>query len=175
LVKEVFGESFRRISLRYSEEHEPLGTGGAVLRGLEVAEPGACFILNGDTWLEVDYGAMLRLHLSLGARLTMSVRAVPNVGRYGALELRDGVVTRFSEKGGSGPGFINAGTYLLDRTLFADHGLGAAFSLERDFLAPNVERLRPVAFLVNGEFIDIGVPEDFAAAQEMFRTRGATR
>jgi D-glycero-alpha-D-manno-heptose 1-phosphate guanylyltransferase len=172
-VVEHFGATFGRMRLEYSEEREPLGTGGAVRLGLEVARPGPCFVLNGDTWLDLDYAEMLKVHLSLEARVTMAVRAVTDVARYGALEIRDGRVVRFAEKGATGPGLINAGTYVLDRSLFAAQDLPPAFSLERDFLAPRIEALSPVAFATAGGFVDIGVPEDYARAQEMFAARAS--
>lgn len=168
-----FGATFGRLRLAYSEEREPLGTGGAVKLGLEVALPGPCFVLNGDTWLDLDYAEMLRLHLATEARVTMAVRAVADVARYGAVEIRGGRVTRFAEKGATGAGHINAGIYLLDRTLFAGLDLPSAFSLERDFLAPRIGALAPVPFATEGRFVDIGVPEDFARAQGMFAARAS--
>jgi D-glycero-alpha-D-manno-heptose 1-phosphate guanylyltransferase len=173
MIVEAIGSSFRGLSIAYSEEERPLGTGGAIARGLALAAPGPCFVLNGDTWLEIDYAAMLAAHQAHGSRLTMAVRAVPDVSRFGALTLSAGRVARYAEKGAAGPGHINAGTYLLDRSLLADHGLGPAFSLERDFLVPRVAELRPLAFVVEGEFVDIGVPGDYARAQEMFAARGS--
>jgi D-glycero-alpha-D-manno-heptose 1-phosphate guanylyltransferase len=39
------------------------------------------------------------------------------------------------------------------------------FSFEVDFLAPEVGRLTPAAYEVDGFFLDIGVPEDLDRAQ----------
>ena len=44
--------------MEYVVEEEPLGTGGAIRKAMgQVAGPSA-FVFNGDTWLDVDYGAM---------------------------------------------------------------------------------------------------------------------
>ena len=39
------------------------------------------------------------------------------------------------------------------------------FSFEREFLYPYLQTVRPQAFLTDGYFIDIGVPEDYLRAQ----------
>jgi D-glycero-alpha-D-manno-heptose 1-phosphate guanylyltransferase len=168
LIAAHFGASFRGLSLRYSEEQAPLGTGGAVRKALPLAGPGPCFVLNGDTWLALDHADMLRAHLASGAMLSMAVRAVPDVARYGAVRLEDSRVTRFEEKGRTGPGFINAGVYLLQPDLLAGPHLPEAFSFEADFLAARLPALAPLAWIADGPFIDIGIPEDYQRAQAMF-------
>lgn len=169
------GAGFRGVSLAYSEEEEPLGTGGAVRRALRLAEPGPCLVLNGDTWVDLDHGAMVRAHVDAAAKVTIAVRAVPDVARFGALELDGGRVRAFREKGPSGSGFINAGVYVLGPDLFDGLALPAAFSLERDVFAPRVRELAPLAFEATGRFIDIGVPEDFERAQRLLAGEGTVR
>lgn len=166
-----FGSRFQGIPLRYSEEESPLGTGGAVCQALRLARPGPCFVLNGDTWLELDHAAMLRAHLDAGARLSMAVRRVADVARYGAVRILGSRVTAFEEKGRSGPGFINAGVYLLDRDLLQAEPLPRAFSFEADYLAARLPSLAPLAFPAEGRFIDIGVPEDYEWARRMLADR----
>ena len=173
VIRAHFGEAFRGVALAYSEEEEPLGTGGAVRRALRLAGPGPCVVLNGDTWLDLDYPAMARAHLDAAAALTIAVRAVPDVARCGALEVEGGRVRAFREKGPSGPGFVNAGVYVLSAALFDGLALPDAFSLERDVFAPHVRELAPLAFVASGRFIDIGVPEDFERAQRLLAGSGA--
>jgi D-glycero-alpha-D-manno-heptose 1-phosphate guanylyltransferase len=175
VISAHFGAEFRGVSLDYSEEEEPLGTGGAVRRALRLAAPGPCLVLNGDTWLDLDHVAMVRAHVQAAAALTIAVRAVPDVARYGALEIHGGRVRAFREKAPSGPGFINAGVYVLGADLFEGVSLPAAFSLERDVFVPRVRELAPLAFEATGRFIDIGVPEDFERAQRLLAGRGPVR
>ena len=160
-----FGSSFRGLSLDYSEEQQLLGTGGGVRKALSLANTGLCFVLNGDTWVELDYVDMWRAHLEHSARLSIAVRAVSDVSRFGAVEIENGRLIRFLEKGREGPGFINAGVYLLSTDVLESHVLPETFSLERDFLVPNMVTLAPFAFPVAGDFIDIGIPEDYQRAQ----------
>jgi NDP-sugar pyrophosphorylase family protein len=162
-----FGEYYRGLALRYSVESEPLGTGGAIRLAWPLTLAPNVFVLNGDTYLDLDYRAMLEAHMRADASLSIAVCCVPDAGRYGALELTDGRVGGFLEKGRSGPGWINAGVYILAQRLHTFFPHRAAFSFEQDLLVPKVGALRPLAFATDGLFIDIGIPEDYARAQTL--------
>ena len=169
-IRDHFGDRYRDLELRYSVEATPLGTGGAMrLAAREIDAAAPFFVLNGDTFVELDYRAMLDAHVAARASMSMAVCAVADVGRYGALELDDGTVTGFREKGGDGPGYINAGTYLFARGLLDAIPDDTPYSFEQQLLVPEVKTIRPRAFLAHGLFIDIGVPEDYARAQTLFK------
>ena len=153
-------------------ESEPLGTGGAIRLACDQANARDVFVLNGDTYLELDYRAMLDAHVGAGAQISVAVCQVPDVARYGALEVSEGIVRDFREKGQSGPGWINGGTYVLGPELRNRLPKRGAFSFEQELLAPEVQSIRPLAFTTMGLFIDIGVPEDYARVQEVFSARG---
>jgi D-glycero-alpha-D-manno-heptose 1-phosphate guanylyltransferase len=170
-IRSYFGADYRGLALRYSVEREPLGTGGAIRLACEQAGTRDVFVLNGDTYLELNFRAMLDAHAHAGAEFTMAICHVPDVARYGALELTDGIVQRFVEKGRSGPGWINAGTYVLGPGLRARLRPQGAFSFEHDLLEPEVGSIRPLAFRSSGLFIDIGIPEDYVKVQQIFSRR----
>jgi D-glycero-alpha-D-manno-heptose 1-phosphate guanylyltransferase len=166
-IRSHFGERYRGLTLRYSVESEPLGTGGAIWLAWALAAKREVFVLNGDTYLELDYRAMLDVHRSGDAQISMAVSYVHEAGRYGALDLADGRVSGFLEKGQLGPGWINAGVYILASALVDRFPWRGAFSFERDLLVPEVKTIRPLAFPTHGLFIDIGIPEDYARAQTL--------
>ena len=170
-LQDYFGGDYRGLALSYSVEAEPLDTGGAIRLAWDAIGNREAFVLNGDTYIEVDYAAMLDAHGRSGAMLTMAVRHVADASRYGALVLADARVRGFSEKGESGPGWINAGTYLFGAGLRALLPERRAFSLERDLLAPRVGAIQPLAFRCDGRFIDIGTPEDYGEAERLLATR----
>jgi len=162
-----FGERYRSLPLRYSLETQPLGTGGAVSLAMKHVGSDPVFVINGDTYVELDFARMLAAHLDDRTRFTVAVRTVRDVSRYGALDIDDSHVRGFFEKGRSGPGTINAGVYLLSRELLDAYAYPPAYSLETDLLAQHVRDIRPLTFPVSGHFIDIGVPEDYALAQRL--------
>lgn len=171
-IRAYFGASYRGIALNYSVESEPLGTGGAIRLAWEMARAGDVFVLNGDTYLGLDYRAMLETHRKSKALLTIAVCQVADVSRFGALEIEGGIVRGFQEKGRSGTGWINAGTYVLGDGLRVRLPAPGAFSFEQQVLMPQVGELRPLAFPASGPFIDIGVPEDYARAAGLLQEIG---
>ncbi len=170
-IRAHFGNGYRDVVLRYSVESEPLGTGGAIRLACSHAHARDVFVLNGDTYLELDFRAMLDAHVRAAASFSMAICHLPDVERYGVLELDDGIVRAFCEKGCSGPGWINGGTYILGTELRARLQSDGAFSFEHDVLVPEVGRIRPLAFRASGLFIDIGIPEDYLRAQQIFSRR----
>jgi NDP-sugar pyrophosphorylase family protein len=170
-LRSYFGVEYRGMPLAYSIETEPLGTGGAVRLAWDRAGGQEVFALNGDTYAELDFRAMQAEHRRAGSSLTVAICYAADAARYGALELAGDRVRGFSEKGRSGPGWINAGTYLLAPGLRDFFPRQDAFSFERDLLARHVEAMRPLAFRSTGPFIDIGTPEDYVQAEGLLAAR----
>jgi D-glycero-alpha-D-manno-heptose 1-phosphate guanylyltransferase len=164
-IQDRFGAWFGAMRLDYALEEVPLGTGGAIRNALPLAEEESVLVLNGDTFLDADYADLLRFHDAEGAQLTMAVTRQDNIARYGGVIVSGKHVTGFQEKGRAGPGWINAGAYVLDRHLKWPRTLPERFSFEKDFLTPEIARLLPAAYVVDGFFLDIGVPEDLDRAQ----------
>jgi D-glycero-alpha-D-manno-heptose 1-phosphate guanylyltransferase len=99
--------------------------------------------------------------------VAMALRPVVDRARYGSVEVAEGRVRRFLEKGAEGPGLINAGVYVLRRDLPARWPQAGAFSLEREVLQAGLGRLAIAGLAMEAPFIDIGIPEDFARAQTL--------
>lgn len=159
-----FGYRYSSIELTYAPEQEPLGTGGAVRLALSHARAGEIFVLNGDTFLALDYPAMYLKHTESKASLSIATAELPDTSRYGRVRIKAGHVVGFLEKDRNGPGTINAGVYCMNRNVFADRCLPRSFSFETEFLHPFVDEIQPVAFPANEYFIDIGIPKEFERA-----------
>ena len=169
-IRRHFGDLYRGLALRYSVESEPLGTGGALRLACEQASAHELCVFNGDTYLEIDLRAMLAAHAGAAAELSMAIHEVPDASRYGALEVTGDVVFGMREKGHAGPGWINAGVYVIGSELRARFPDRKAFSFESDLLMPEMASIRPRAFRAAGLFIDIGVPHDYARAASLLST-----
>jgi len=166
VIQEYFHHNYRGMSLTYSVEDEPLGTGGAIRQALASLPDEEVVVLNGDTLFKVDLKDMANRHRKGGTRLTIALKQVSDSGRFGRVEVSaNGAIDNFLEKAGGGPGWINGGVYMLKRDLFIDFPMPAHFSFEQDLLEPNIDRIRPLAFQSDAYFIDMGVPEDYQRAQ----------
>lgn len=165
VILDAFRESYKGMPLCYAIEEAPLGTGGAIRLSLAQVEEESAMVVNGDTYLDLDCAKMFSLHGRAGGAMTMAVTYVEEMARYGGVLIESERVVGFIEKGRAGPGWINAGAYVLSRNFPWPKGLPPRFSFENDVLVPFVESLRPTAFRHDGYFLDIGIPEDLDRAQ----------
>jgi D-glycero-alpha-D-manno-heptose 1-phosphate guanylyltransferase len=159
-----FGDRYAGIELVYEVDSQPLGTGGAIRAALARCLADHVFIFNGDTYLDIEADEIDRLWQA-NRQPVIVVREVPDTARFGRVEMRDGRIHRFLEKGSPGPGLINAGCYVLPKHVLDDFPLGQHFSLEKEFFTKCLQRTRFDGFVTHGRFIDIGVPDDYALAQ----------
>jgi D-glycero-alpha-D-manno-heptose 1-phosphate guanylyltransferase len=157
--------SYRGIPIRYVIEQTPLGTGGAIRAALGHALDQSVLVLNGDTYLDADFSMMLSQHSAASRLMTMAVVKVGDTARYGGVQIEDHRVSGLVEKGRQGPGWINAGVYVLDRNFPWPADLPSCFSFETEVLSRFLDVIQPVAFLCETYFLDIGVPEDLDRAQ----------
>jgi D-glycero-alpha-D-manno-heptose 1-phosphate guanylyltransferase len=165
-IVSFFGSEYQGVHIDYVVESEPLGTGGAMKHAFSfLSSSDPVFVLNGDTFVKLDFKAMYAQHVLQHARLTFALREVPDCARYGRVVTDDQHIISFQEKGFAGRGYINAGVYLMNRDLFNSFSLPEKFSFEADFIYPYVSALRPRYFKAKDYFIDIGIPEDYARAQ----------
>lgn len=174
LVQEAFGERFGTMRLAYSNETEPLGTAGAIRLALPMLGNETVLMMNGDSFCDLDFHDFLSCHRGHSGGATITLTHVENASRFGRVQVdaADRVV-RFEEKNPvPAPGWINAGIYLLQRTLIAGIPAGKALSIERDVFPDWVAKERVCGFRGGGRFIDIGVPESYGAAEAFFGTRG---
>lgn len=170
-IQEYYGDEFEGIRISYAFEKEPLGTGGAIKFSMEQTSAEEVLVLNGDTFFEVDLEELYQVHDNYISDVTMVLREVEKPDRYGTVELGDlHRVKAFREKQtGLESGLINGGVYLIDRGAFDGLDLPQKFSIEQDFYAKFLDVLKIYGYNSQGYFIDIGIPEDYYAANEAFK------
>lgn len=165
VIQAHFGSAYQDIPVQYAFEAEPLGTGGALAHATASMGCEPVLALNGDTLLRLDLPALLAWYTQSPEDLAMVLRQVPDAGRYGAVQLDDGRVKGFAERGAATSGLINGGVYIFRPTLFGALNLNGRFSFEVDVLQAHCQHLRPRAYLCDAYFIDIGIPEDLDRAE----------
>lgn len=169
-IFESIGEKYEGLSIRYSKETEPLGTGGAIRQALALVQSGTVLVMNGDSFVEADLGAYLAWYLENKHEASLLLTYMRDTRRYGLVNVdKNSLVTRFEEKGqGIGPGWINVGVYLLKKSVLECIPSGKFFSLEREFFPDQVNKGLH-AYQCQGKFIDIGMPESYAEAEAFFQ------
>lgn len=169
-ISGYFGSRFGSLELAYVVEDDPLGTGGAVRLAMTACTQDHVFVFNGDTYLDLEVG-LPEQQWQTNRHPIVVGRQVPDTTRYGRLVVDGDRITAFAEKGIAGPGLINAGCYVLASDALASFPLNQPFSIETDYLVPELARARVEVFVTGGMFIDIGVPEDYSRAQTLLADR----
>src|SRR5215207_7941577 len=87
-VRNVLGDgSAYGIRLRFVEEPEPRGTGGALKYAEELLDE-RFLMLNGDVLTDLDVTAQLALHDARGAQATLGLTPVEDPSAYGLVRTR---------------------------------------------------------------------------------------
>jgi NDP-sugar pyrophosphorylase family protein len=175
-IEDAFGPRHAGLDLTYSRESTPMGTGGALRLAVSKIETQVVLAMNGDSLCDASLAEFLENHLSSGDEASLQVVQVEDARRFGRVTLDDaGRVLRFEEKSERpGPAWINAGVYAIARSRLEDIPEGVALSFERDVLPAWIGRgLRAVT--ANAGLIDIGTPESYDQAVELFGRAGTDR
>lgn len=167
-IEEYFGDAYQGVPISYSHEESPLGTGGAMLKALNLLNFNMFVLANGDSYFGFPFSGMLEQHKNNAADVTLALYETDKSDRYGSITLDNKKkITDFAEKRvGMGPGWINAGVYLFNKRFLVDLEKERCISLENELIPRWLESgIRIQGHQANGFFIDIGIPEDYRFAQ----------
>ena len=168
-VASYFGTRYRRLEIVYSQETEPLFTGGAILQAARKTTGESFIVINGDTLFDIDLPAFEQFHQEHGFPVSIALRRVEDTGRYGAVETDGTRILSFREKeSSSGVGVINGGIYAIRREWLLKQELPKKFSFEKELLQPLAPEGILTGMAFESYFIDIGVPDDYYRAQKEF-------
>lgn len=169
-VEVEFGTEYRGLSLIYSKEVTPLGTGGALCHALPLISSELIMVMNGDSFVDTDLSAFLRWFVGKGCKAALLLTKMNDATRYGLVDVdsNDGLITEFHEKRAEGgAGWINAGVYLLKRSVI-ENILPERFSSLELELFPSLAGRELYGYCSEGKFIDIGLPESYEGSEEFF-------
>jgi mannose-1-phosphate guanylyltransferase len=169
LREALAGEEERAgVGIRYVVEPERRGTAGAIrFAADELGDDldDRFLALNGDVLTDLDLGALLRAHAEREARATLGLHPVQDSSAYGLVHSGpEGAVLEFLEKTGeSVPGEVNAGMYVLERSVLDLIAPGENVSIERDVF-PRLVGDGLHGLCLHGYWVDIGTPERYLQA-----------
>jgi mannose-1-phosphate guanylyltransferase len=169
VLREVLGDDERSgVKITYVAEPEPLGTAGAIRFAADALGDrleDSFLALNGDVLADLDLSALVRAHEERGAQASIGLHPVEDSSAYGLVRCdEEGRVLEFLEKTGEAvPGEINAGAYVLNRSVLDLVPAGQAVSIEREVF-PRLVGEGLHGLLLEGYWMDIGTPERYLQA-----------
>ncbi|MEM8811168.1 MAG: glucose-1-phosphate cytidylyltransferase [Pseudomonadota bacterium] len=141
-------------------------TGGRMKRACDKVRSQTFFATYGDGVASVDIGALYESHKSSGKPAT--VTSVHPRARFGEIDIRDGLVTEFTEKPQTTTGSINGGFFVFDRSAFEGVSDNPMLSLENDVLASLSRRGRLAAYQHDGFWQCMDTYREMLALNELW-------
>jgi len=152
----------------------PLGTGGPIKNAERlIGRKEPFLVLNGDVLTNLDYAQLIKRHRNnKKAIATIALYRVNDPSRYGVAELaKNNRILRFIEKPTrekAPSNLINAGIYVLEPEIFDYIPSGRPVSIEREVFPRLAEEGKLYGYNFKGLWIDIGEPEDYLKANNLW-------
>ena len=169
LVKAYFAHRPRlveQISLRFVEEEEPTGTAGSLALVPGLAE--TFLVMNGDLVTNLDFDSLVQFHRQQKCLLTIATHKRNIKIDLGVLEFdRDYRVTQYLEKP-ENTYHVSMGIYVYEPEVLKYIKVGQYLDFP-NLVLRLLESGEPVcAYPSDCLWLDIGRPDDYATAQELF-------
>ena len=169
VIRQYYNSAYNGIKITYSNDKAPLGTGGAIRAALSKSTNTNVFVINGDTYFEIDFYRLMEKHTKNNNDITLSLKPMSNFNRYGFVKTKiDGKIIAFEEKEYQKYGEIDGGVYLIKNNIFEMNEDIENFQFS-DFIKNNLNSLNIGSVSFDKLFIDIGTPEDLAKASEILK------
>jgi NDP-mannose synthase len=175
LVKAYFDhrhQLVRQITLRYVEEEEPTGTAGSL--GLVTGLDDTFLVMNGDLLTNLDFDALVQFHREQKALLTIATHARRVKIDLGVLQFDDDYrITGYLEKPET-TYHVSMGIYVYEPAVLQYVEPGQYLDFPDLVLRLLAHGERVCAYPNDSLWLDIGRPDDYAKAQQLFSDKGDT-
>lgn len=167
MISSYFGDGSKfGVQIEYIHESNKLGTAGALSLLPEVPmQP--LLVMNGDLLTGVNFSQMLEFHERHSSNATMGVIEYDVQVPYGVVKLQDHHLKSLDEKPVQ-TFFINAGIYILEPSILKLIPHNTQFDMTELFQNIFHEKQKAVAFPIREFWLDIGKPDDFSKANEIY-------
>lgn len=169
-IERYFGNGARLgLSIRYSREQIPAGTGGALREARDMLAP-EFLIIYGDSYLPIGYVPVLtklRDSDAEGLLIVYDNRAEDTSVKNNVELDSSGYVIRYDKDATDHMSYVDAGVLAFRRTVVDRISDAGAISLERRIFPELIAERRLIAFVTNQRFYDIGTPERLKLIEEV--------
>ena len=160
--------------VRYSWEMPVLGSAGGPRQALGILGRSPFLIANGDTLAAIDLPRLVTAHRNSDALVTMAVVPRTEPERYGGIRVDDdGAFVGLTKPGVDDDSFHFVGIQVAEADAFADLPPGQAAESTGDVYLrlARTQRGAVRAHICEGEFFDVGTPDDYIRTALTFAAR----
>jgi len=155
-----------QLRLRFVEEEEPTGTAGSLslISGLK----DTFLVMNGDLLTDLDFGALVNFHRQQNAMLTIATHKRSVKIDLGVLDFdKEHRVIAYREKP-EHHFHVSMGIYVYEPLVLREIPRGRHLDFPELVLKLIANGQRVCAYPAECQWLDIGRPDDYARAQELF-------
>ncbi len=157
------------LNLSFSESLRPLGTAGSIKLAKNYFKEDF-LILNGDTYLDIDYQALMQFHQKHKALLTLvgtsQSQQKGSIIKTNGHQVKDFI---FRPKNALKARYRHAGIYVASPKIFSYIPEITKYSIEKDLIKDLFKKNQSIyLYKTNKNFIDIGSPEQYQKAITRF-------
>ncbi len=165
------------VALSYAVESSPLDTAGAIrFAAFEAGLDEAFVVVNGDVLTDLDLTGLVAFHRDRRAEATIALTPVADPSSFGVVPTDEaGKVEAFIEKPPAGEAptnLINAGTYVLERSVIDRVPSGRRVSIERETFPELAAEGRLFALGSDAAWLDAGTPAAYLRANLAYAETG---
>jgi NDP-sugar pyrophosphorylase family protein len=172
LIEEYVGDgSHWGLDVQYSYDGDVLlGTGGAVKRALTLL-PDTFFILYGDSYLDIDYNAVIERFYEEGLPVLMTIYHNQNAFDSSNILMKGGRILKY-DKRSRDPAmeYIDYGLVVVRKKVFESYPPNEPFDLS-DVLSQMVDSGKVATFEADQRFYEIGSTSGITETEEYIMTR----
>lgn len=166
-IMKYFGDgSSLGVRIEYSIERVQFGTAGAVKNAEKKLNETFLAVYGDILFGELDAHSLIKYHREKGGVATMVLAKVEDASRFGLVSIDSaGKVIAFREKPRTPvPGLVNAGIYVFEPSIFDYIPQKIPVSFEEDVFPELADKGKLYAYLYDGYWADIGIPQDYEKA-----------
>ena len=165
-IESYYKQNVLDLTIEFSKEDMPLGTGGAIKKALVLVQSEKFFVLNGDCFCSVLFKDFLEFHNTKDALASMVLTELEDKKDFGSVVInQDNKIESFQEKSEKSLSpYVSVGIYCFNKEIFSLMPNKEAFSIEHDFF-PDLVKKDFFGFVTDQSFLDIGTPDRYKIAQ----------
>lgn len=164
IKKRFHNKVFNFCKVKVIIEKKPLCTGGAVLNAKKMIRSKNFFLVNGDTFFNIDICELLKVHTgSIVMSITSNITYLDNK-KLNQISLKKNNQIFFSRNKSK---LMNGGVYLINNKKFNFNK--SNFSLENDLMPKLIKQKKVTGRIFRNEFLDIGTPKNYKKTKNFLK------
>ena len=172
-IKKLLGDGSKySINITYSEESEPLGTGGALKKAAKLIPDQPFLVIHSDLLTDINIDEFIDFHNQNELKATVAIKPRPGKMSYGRVFIQGSKVVDFQEpKKETAISLVNTGIYLFDHSCLKMLPKQKTFQLEDTLIPQLIKDQQISAYTFQGIWYDVTDPKDYEEAKGRWKNR----